>query len=644
MHKTPVLIIHNHPGDVISWIQKWGHRPIWAPLDQGLEMMTAHHPPIVLVSADTPEGQTLAADIRAAHADTQIMVLASPEHLMSVMANLKHAAEEFLPDPPTELVLEISLNRSLRTTLLLKELRSTCSRDRDVRTCDNVAREVENERFLAVRQIVEKMSAFIGKVAEGVQGGIRYFNELPYFVSVHSPDCRVLSANATYLKYLGNRLYRSSWGIYSGKRATRTACPVGRTVRSSEVMTTRALVRYKSGARVPVLVHTAPIYDDQGEVALVLEIFAGTQEIDQLAQQIRTTQQRYEVLFDSVPSYLAVLDRRCHLTAANRKFKDQFGDQVGRKFFDLFRPNQFPPHRDPVSMTMRDGKTHQGEMRLIGPDNRLYTMMAWTAPITTLSGKLVQILVIFTDVTELRQIKDNLASLGLLFSTVCHDIKGCLTGLDAGLYLIDMGFYRNQSGRIEEGLEVTRMMIDRIRKLVLDVLFSTKEREFETMTVDVLKFAGDVMSVVDNRIRSANISFQCDFSLCAGEFDVDVSLLQTALSNILENSLDACLEDPRPIPHSIEFKVVSREKEVIFEISDNGRGMDPEQVRAIFNIFYSSKGRKGTGLGLYITDKIVKKHQGTITVTSVVNERTRFVVKIPRNRSSFSLDFHRNSG
>ncbi len=63
-----------------------------------------------------------------------------------------------------------------------------------------------------------------------------------------------------------------------------------------------------------------------------------------------------------------------------------------------------------------------------------YNMMAGTAPIKTLAGKLIQILITFTDATRLRQLQDNLSSLGMMIGTISHDLKDCLTGLDAGLY------------------------------------------------------------------------------------------------------------------------------------------------------------------------------------------------------------------
>ena len=57
---------------------------------------------------------------------------------------------------------------------------------------------------------------------------------------------------------------------------------------------------------------------------------------DQLAEQVRSTNQRYEKLFDAVPVQVVVLDRQHNITAVNRKFKELFGDQVGKKFYELF--------------------------------------------------------------------------------------------------------------------------------------------------------------------------------------------------------------------------------------------------------------------------------------------------------------------
>jgi PAS domain S-box-containing protein len=83
----------------------------------------------------------------------------------------------------------------------------------------------------------------------------------------------------------------------------------------------------------------------------------------------------------------------------------------------------------------------------------------------------------FMDFSELRRLQGNLSTLGLMIGTISHSLKSCLTGLDASVYLIETGFYRNKPARIEEGIDVTKLMIDRIGKLVHNVPEYVNENE-----------------------------------------------------------------------------------------------------------------------------------------------------------------------
>ncbi|MGW8185886.1 MAG: PAS domain-containing protein, partial [Desulfobacterales bacterium] len=415
----------------------------WVPVyaDSALEGMGRfrdHRPSIAFVNFDMPGGQELTDGIMSENPYVQIIVLCGMQSLDLAMEGLKNSTADFLLRPVRPVAMDIAIRRAENVLSLQARLKRTME-NLTTLSEKRAAEMVDTERFLAIRQIVDRMSAFIGQVANDVHGGVKYFNELPYFVSIHSPDCKVLASNPTYIRNLGYRIHGNSWEIYSGKRATRENCPVARTLRNEDIMETRALVRYKSGAKVPVVVHTAPIFNDEGEVVLVLEIFAGSKEIDRLAEEVRTTQQRYQQLFDSVPILIVVVDRHLRITAINRRFNEDFGRPVGQNFFDVLRPGRFPAFRDPISQTIKDGMPHQGELVLTDRNGVQYNMMAGTAPIKTLAGKLIQILITFTDVTRLRQLQDNLSSLGMMIGTISHDLKGCLTGLDAGLYLIDTG-------------------------------------------------------------------------------------------------------------------------------------------------------------------------------------------------------------
>jgi len=236
----------------------------------------------------------------------------------------------------------------------------------------------------------------------------------------------------------------------------------------------------------------------------------------------------------------------------------------------------------------------------------------------------------FMDITKLHQMKDNLSTLGLMVGTISHSLRGCLTGLNASLYLIETGFYRNKPAQIEEGLDVTKLMADRIRKLVLDILYYSKERDLEIEDVDVWRFAKDVVIHIEKRIKAANIQFITQFPPDSGCFSIDPEKIRAALINILENAMEACIEDTRNMSHWIRFTTRADDTSVYFDISDNGPGLEKDQASKIFRLFSSSKGNKGTGIGLFVTRKVILKHGGTITVESKPNDGTLFRISLPR--------------
>ena len=634
MVKQPLLIVDDAPytRTIAPVLVTLGYRVVSARSSaEGLREYETVRPAWVIASAQMPDVSEMMHAIRLRD-QTLPFLVTTTRALKTALAVFKATADEFIHLPADPLMLETVLRRLENTVRLQRRIRSL-SENLESRAKDSVREIIETERFLAVRQIVEKMSAFISQVARDAQGGVRYFNDLPYFVSIHGRDLTVLAANGIYLRYFGNRLYKKSWGIYAGRRGTRSGCPVGQTFQKESVLATRALVRYASGVEVPVTVHTAPIYDNDGNIDLVIEIFAGTKEIERLAEESRNTQQRYQQLFNAVPSSIVVLDRRFRINAVNRRFREVFGEHTGRLFFDVFRPGIFPAYRDPITRTIRTGDPHQGEMVLTDNDGTKVNVMAWTAPIKNPTGKLIQVLAIFADVTQLRELQANLASLGLMVSTLSHDLKGSLTGLDAGLYLIDSGFYRNIPGRIEEGLDTAKLMVERIRKLVTDILYNAKERELRTAPVEIMQFAANVASNVEMKVRGANIGFETKFSEALVEMDIDADLIRTALYNIIDNAVEACIQSTHSIDHMIVFAVQADAETVTFSIADSGEGMSPKKVESIFDLFYSTKGTGGTGLGLYVTRKIINKHGGTISVHSEPGKGSRFEIALPKKNA-----------
>ncbi len=589
---------------------------------------------IAVIPGSERQCAALVRQLKAEAPDTVFMLAVEPHKHSAMMKKLKNEVDNFIVRPFIKEILETSIQGAFEKTALKQRIRSL-EKSSGVCAVDSLKTKetVKTEKLISLRQLVDKLSSFVAYIAKDVQGGMRYFKEMPYFVSIHDSNCRVVAANHIYKKHFGNKIGKNSWEIYVNGGGGKKRCPVGKTVETGNVQRNLAVVEYLSGRKVPVIVHTAPIFDNEGEVELILEVFTGTKELENFENELKQTQQRFETLFNEVPCHVTVLDHKFRVTALNRKFKEDFGDFTGKNFFDVFKQAQTPYFTCPITRTLEDGESHHSEMVLKTPRGETQNYLAWTSPVKTAAGKLIQVTVIFLDVTQLRTLQDNLSTLGLMIGSVSHGIKGILTGIDAGLYMIDSGFYKNKPARIEEGLDVSKLMAERMRKLVYDILYYTKERKLELNKINVLKFAGEVAANMDTRIRGANIEFQCDFEPFLGDFEIDVSLMRSALVNILENAMEACIEDPENKSSRIVFRVARHNDHIRFDIIDNGPGMSREEAKKVFKLFYSSKGSRGTGLGLFVTEKIISKHGGTIEVTSSPGEGAHFKIRIPRSFS-----------
>ncbi len=232
---------------------------------------------------------------------------------------------------------------------------------------------------------------------------------------------------------------------------------------------------------------------------------------------------------------------------------------------------------------------------------------------------------------EKSALQDRLASLGLRISSISHGIKGLLTGLDGGIYLVDGGLRKKDTDQVDEGWAIVKEMVERIRKMVIDILFYARERELKPESVDVRRFCTEVAQGVGRKLEEKGIDFKQDFSAAGGSFCIDTGYLRTALINMIENAADACRKKEAPKEAQVVFRAAGEDGGVVFEIADNGIGMDAETREKIFDLFFSSKGSQGTGLGLYISQKVVGQHGGTIRVRSQPGRGSRFFVKIPRS-------------
>ncbi|MBW2261767.1 MAG: PAS domain-containing sensor histidine kinase, partial [Deltaproteobacteria bacterium] len=373
---------------------------------------------------------------------------------------------------------------------------------------------------------------------------------------------------------------------------------------------------------------------ERGRIAAVEEISADITEVKSLQRNLHESRERYRLLFEEVPCYISIQDRDLRIVEANRTFKDDFGDHAVGHCYEIYKHRDEPCEICPVMSTFKDGVMHQSEEVVTSRSGETINVLVSTTPLRNSDGEIEQVMEMSANITEVRQLQDQLTSLGLLVGSISHGIKGLLTGLDGGMYIMETGLEREDMERIRKGWDMIQRNVVKVRSMVLDVLYYAKDRDPEWETLDAQAVARDVADVVEPKVREQGISFKRQFDPGAGTFDGDHTAITSMLVNLLENSLDACRTDKAKDEHEIRFGVSRRGDEMIFEVTDNGVGMDQETQEKAFSLFFSSKGMEGTGLGLFISHRIALKHGGSIDLNSRLGQGTHFTVRIPVERSS----------
>ncbi len=462
-----------------------------------------------------------------------------------------------------------------------------------------------------------------------------FFRSAPCFMTVQDRSGRILAANENFASVFGESVGSFCFQVYKKLDRPCSDCPMRATFEDGLPHSGSQVVTLPDGRPMPILVYTSPVFAGDGKVQAVVEVSADITPVKKLEEKLRRSRERFKLLFEEVPCYISLQDRELRIVQCNRKFREDFGDYVGAYCYEVYKRRGEPCLNCPVARTFRDGKARESEEIVIARDGRAVNTLVSTAPIRSPGGEIEHVIEMSTNITEIRQLQGQLADLGLLVGSVSHGIKGLLTGLDGGMYLLDTGVEKNDNGRVEEGWRMVRRNVEQIRSVVMDLLYAAKEREPEWEQVSLLGVAQAAASIARQRASSQGVEMYLSLEE-AGPCKGEPKSLRAAFVNLLENALDACRMDKRKDGHAIRFSLRAEEGFGVATVEDDGIGMDRETLGKLFTLFFSSKGLEGTGLGLYIAHKVIQKHGGTLNVESTPGKGSLFTVRIPLAEPTFA--------
>jgi signal transduction histidine kinase len=232
---------------------------------------------------------------------------------------------------------------------------------------------------------------------------------------------------------------------------------------------------------------------------------------------------------------------------------------------------------------------------------------------------------------------ERLAATGQAIATLSHHIKNILQGIRGGSYLVEMGLENDDLGVLHKGWDIVRRNQDKISSLVMDMLSFSKEREPDPAPADLAAVIDDIVETVQQRAEELGATIDWRRPATLPPLLFDAAGISRAILNVVTNALDAV----EGRPHGgvvISAGIDDTERMVRVTVADDGAGMDPETLAGIFNLFVSTKGSRGTGLGLTVSRKILREHGGDIHASSTVGAGSTFVLEFPLRAASAVSD------
>ncbi|MGD9008253.1 MAG: response regulator [Desulfobacteraceae bacterium] len=243
----------------------------------------------------------------------------------------------------------------------------------------------------------------------------------------------------------------------------------------------------------------------------------------------------------------------------------------------------------------------------------------------------------FQDLREIKRLEgelihaERLAAIGQTVAGVAHGVKNILHGFKGGSYLVNLGISKNETEKLNKGWDMIQRNIGRTSDLVLDLLSYSKERTPELKECRPNTIIEDVCDVMHELAKEQQVQLTMQLDPSIGTVVMDPRAIHQCVANLISNAIDACLFDENTDKHwrvHIESALEASNR-IRIEVSDNGAGMSEAVQAKLFTSFFTTKGHRGTGLGLLVTHKSVEENGGTIRVASELGAGTTFTLQWP---------------
>jgi PAS domain S-box-containing protein len=323
--------------------------------------------------------------------------------------------------------------------------------------------------------------------------------------------------------------------------------------------------------------------------------------------------------------------------AAERMYGYRSEEIIGQKVAVLLPPERQGEDHEILQRLARGEKIEHRETIRRAKDGSILNVSLTISPVRDAQGNIIAASTIARDITRMKlsehalRNSESLAVAGRMAATIAHEINNPLEAVTNVLYLLERNSSLDETARTH--VKTAAAELRRVGQVTRTTLGFYRERDTAMAPVNLIELIDSILLLYDRRVRSVGAQVHKRFDSATRVMGVSGELRQV-FSNLIVNAIDALtLSGTTLVVHvrdSIDWRQPSR-RGVRVTVADDGPGMSAENRKNLFQPFYTTKGKQGTGLGLWVSQGIVSKHGGSIAVRSSPGLRhgTFFTVFLP---------------
>jgi signal transduction histidine kinase len=366
------------------------------------------------------------------------------------------------------------------------------------------------------------------------------------------------------------------------------------------------------------------------------ELRLNYERLSEAEEVVRQDRDRLNLIIENVGDPIVVCDGKAKIVLVDPLAQELFGTEsdVVRDTVQFQNQTKLTAFIDAFTASFNDRET--APLRLFNPALRQEIEYdARSGKIFGERGQVSYTVTVLRDLTALRRVEqlkverrmleiEKFAATGRLAATIAHEVNNPMEAIKNAIYLLASAIPENAS----PVYNILKSETERVARIVRQMLGLYRNTE-QVKPVNVNTIIEDTLLLLNRQLQRANVEVQTELEVLPDAV-IAADQIRQVLSNLVINARDA-------MPNGGRLRIRSRHIPgyddlhgwVRILIADTGSGIPPEMIRSIFEPFVTTKGERGTGLGLWIVKGIIQNHAGKLSVKSRVGHGTTFKIDLP---------------